>query len=340
MTSASSRPVRVALDAMGGDHAPEETVKGAVEAAQQGTPVLLVGDPQALQQQLAMHGAQKLPIQVVPSEGVILEGEHPVQALRQKPRASILVATGLVKAGKADAVVTMGSTGAAMAAGTVLLGLLEGIERPALGGPIVGTAPNTVLIDLGTNVDCRPAQLLNFAIIGAVFARSFLKVQDPRVALLSVGAEEGKGNRQVRETFELFKGSGLRFIGNIEGHEVPAGKADVVVCDGFVGNILMKFTEGLGSALSQRLLERLEGRLSSEEARSVAQEIYDWTNVVERVGGGPIFGVNGVVVVGHGRSRAPTVTRAIHTARLAVEVDLIASLQQELRRYQERGSRP
>lgn len=336
MSSPAAPSARIALEAMGGDFAPQETVKGAVAAAQDGVQVLLVGDPEALQGELSRYATERLPIRVIPSEGVIQESESPVQALRQKPKASIVVATGLVKAGQADAVVTMGSTGAAMAASALALGLMEGIERPALGGPIVGTAPHTVIIDLGTNVDCRPSQLLSFAVIGTVFARSFLKVENPRVALLSLGAEEGKGNRQVRETYGLFQQSGLNFIGNIEGHEVPVGKADVVVCDGFVGNVLMKFTEGLGSALSRHFAARLQGKVSTEEAQAMAQELYELTNVVERWGGGPIFGVNGVVVVGHGRARAPAVIHAIGTARQAVELGLVSSLREELKRVQQK----
>ena len=246
MTTADEA-VRIAVDAMGGDNAPGEVVAGAVAAAREGgVQILLVGDPEQVQAELARHDASRLPIMPVPSEGIILEGEPPAMALRQKPRASILVSTGLVKQGKAHASVTMGSTGAAMAAAAVVLGLSEGVDRPALGGPVVGVSPNTFIIDLGTNVDCRPAQMLSFAVIGDVFARQFWGVERPRVALLSVGEESGKGNRQVREVTELLEKSGLNFIGNVEGNDLSADKAEVVVCDGFVGNIVMKLTEGLG----------------------------------------------------------------------------------------------
>ena len=193
--------IRIAVDAMGGDHAPSEIVKGAVEFAASGEgQVMLVGDPEAVQHELAAYDVSRLPIGVIPSEGVIEEGEPPALALRQKPKASILVATGMVKRGMVDACVSMGSTGATMAAAAVVLGLAKGVERPALGGPVVGMAPNTCILDLGSNVDCRPRQLLSFGAIGDVFARSFWGVENPRVALLSVGAEVGKGNRQVRET--------------------------------------------------------------------------------------------------------------------------------------------
>ena len=324
-------PVRIALDAMGGDNAPSEIVKGAVQFAARGLgQVMLVGDPEALQTELGSHDASRLPIGVVPSEGVITEDESPALALRQKPRASILVATGMVKQGHADACVTMGSTGAAMAAGAVILGLASGVERPALGGPILGVAPNTCVLDLGTNVDCRPRQLLSFGAIGDVFARTFFDVEEPRVALLSVGAEAGKGNRQVRETTELFENSGLNFIGNIEANDLPKGAAEVVVCDGFVGNIVMKLTEGLGQQLSEHLRSRLDGVVPSDELDSLLQEFYEMNNVVESRGGGPLFGVNGISVVGHGAARADAVERALGMAKMVAETDFVSQMNSRL----------
>ena len=334
---ADQKIVRVAVDAMGGDHAPGEVVAGAVEAARHGdVQLLLVGDPDTVEPELARHDIDGLPIMPVPSEGVVLEQDSPATALRQKPRASILVATGAVKQGKADASVTMGSTGAAMAAAAVVLGVIEGIERPALGGPIVGLAPRTVIVDLGTNVDCRPGQLLSFAVIGHVFARQFWGVEQPRVALLSVGAEAGKGNRQVRETTDLLAGSGLNFVGNVEANDLPAGAVDVAVCDGFVGNIVMKLTEGLGAAFADHLGRRLDKKLPETEAERITEEVYELGNVVETFGGGPLLGVNGVSVVGHGRGRAASVRRAIETARHAVEVGLVPGLNEELARVRDR----
>ena len=324
---------RVAVDAMGGDYAPTETVAGAVEAARHdGVAIVLVGDPEIVQSELGKHDAGKLPIKAVPSEGVVVEGEPPALALRQKPRASVIVATGLVKEGHADACVTMGSTGAAMAAAAVLLGVIEGIDRPALGGPIIGLAPRTVVLDVGTNVDCRSAQLLSFAVIGDVFARQFWGLESPRVAMLSVGAESGKGNRQVREASEIISKAGLNFVGNLEANDLFNDMAEVVVCDGFVGNVVMKLTEGLGEALSHHLRQRLEGVLSPAELDDVVREVYELNNQAETHGGGPLFGVNGVSVVGHGSARAAAVRRAIGTAKLAVESRFISKLNEELAR--------
>ena len=323
--------VRIAVDAMGGDNAPSEVVRGTVQFASTGQGyVLLVGEPEALQAELAQYDISRLPIRVIPSEGVIREGEQPALTLRQKPKASVLVSTGMVKRGMADACVTMGSTGAAMAAAAVVLGLAKGVERPALGGPVVGVAPQTCILDLGTNVDCRPRQLLSFGAIGDVFARSFWGHKNPRVALLSVGAEAGKGNRQVRETTEMFEQSGLNFIGNVEANDIPKGAAEVVVCDGFVGNIVMKLTEGLGQQLNERLRENLVGKIPEGELDSLLDDIYDISNVVETRGGGPLLGVNGVSVVGHGSARADAVERAIGTAKLAIETEFIPQMNRQL----------
>ena len=329
-------PVRVAVDAMGGDYAPAEVVAGAVEAARNDkAQIALVGDRDGVQAELAKHETDGLPITVVPSDGVVLEGEAPARALRQKPRASILVSTGLVKKGLADASVTMGSTGAAMAAAAVVLGVIEGIERPALGGPVVGLAPRTVIVDLGSNVDCRPSQLVSFAVIGHVFARQFWGVERPRVALLSVGAEAGKGNRQVQETTALMAKSGLNFIGNVEPGELTTGAVEVAVCDGFVGNVIMKLTEGLGHGMADFVRGRLDGKLPAEDLDRLTAEVYEVNNVAETFGGGPLFGVNGVSVVGHGRAKAESVRRAIGTAKRAVEVDFVAHLNEELAQVRE-----
>ncbi len=329
-------PVRIAVDAMGGDYAPGEVVAGVVAAVREGgLQVGLVGDPEAVGAELARHDAGGLPIMVVPSEGVIEEGEQAALALRRKPRASILVATGLVKKGMADGCVTMGSTGAAMAAAAVILGMLEGIERPALGGPIIGLAPRTAVIDVGTNLDCRPAQLLNFAVLGSVFASLFWDIEVPRIALLSVGGEVGKGNRQVRETSELFERTLPNFIGNIEANELPMGKTDVAVADGFVGNIVMKLTEGLGAGIADLVAERLKGRLPDDQVQELAREIYEVNNLAEVHGGGPLLGVRGISVVGHGRGKADAVQRAIGTARRSVEGDLAAMQAAQLQKIRD-----
>jgi glycerol-3-phosphate acyltransferase PlsX len=310
--------VPIALDAMGGDFAPAETVAGAVlAAAKGGIAVLLVGDTAAVQAELKRHPqAARLPLIPVPSEGVVIEGEAPAQAFRSKPRASIFVAAGAVKQGKAKALVSMGSTGATIAAATVVFGTMEGIDRGALGGPIIGFAPKQVIIDVGTNVDTKPQMFVDFAALGAAMARIVLGVPEPRVAVLSVGAEEGKGNRQVKEAAELLKQTSLKFTGNVEGHDLPFGRAEVVICDGFVGNVVMKLTEGLGEAVAHEVEKKLG---QTPQAKELSRHLYDLMNIVEAYGGGPLFGVKGVAIVGHGRAKAESVANALMTAKLVVE---------------------
>ncbi len=317
---------------MGGDFAPVEAVTGAVLAARASdVAVLLVGDPAVVQEHLDAHpGSADLPISIAPSMGVVGEGEQPARALRQKSNASIFVATELVKEGRAGACVSMGSTGASMAAAAVILGMMEGLERPCLGGPIVGLAPKTIIIDVGTNVDCKPAQLLSFAIIGEVFANQFWDINSPRVALLSVGSETGKGNRQVRETTRLLEASDLNFVGNVEGNDLPAGVVDVVVCDGFAGNVVMKLTEGIGVSLVEHLASATNGQVNPEVMSLIKDEILKTTNPAQDRGGGPLLGVNGVSVVGHGRADATEVANAIATAKLALELGFIDRLTERL----------
>ena len=321
--------IPIALDAMGGDHGPAVTVPAALKAiGAGGVAVALVGDPAAIEVELAKYDtpAKKL-VQVVPAEGVIEEGANPALALRANPKASVLIAAGAVKMGKAKAFVSMGSTGASIAAGTVLLGTIEGIERGALGGPIVGYAPNSVIIDLGTNVDTKPSQLADFAALGSLMSRLIYGKDNPRVALLSVGSEEGKGNAQVKATTELLRSSSLNFIGNIEPNELTQDKAEVVVCDGFVGNVVLKLTEGLGRAITDHIKSALP---ASPEVDALAKEVFERTNRLEALGGGPLLGLKGAAIVGHGSSGVEAVAGAIGTAKIVVENDYIGAQAGEL----------
>ncbi len=324
------RGFRVALDAMGGDHAPAEIVSGGVAAAREGATVFLVGVPERVQAELDKQDVSGLAIQIVPSDDAIEETEQPALALRRKPKASVLVATGLVKEGIADAVVSMGSTGALMASAHFLLGTLENLDRPVLGGPALGYAPNTIWLDMGANVDARPTQFLDFAAIGVATARAYLQIENPSVALLNVGEEPTKGSKQIKEAYTTLKeASGLNFIGNVEGHEAAQGKANVIVADGFVGNALLKYSEGLSQAIARDLGERLAPEIGPEKARDIAMSIFRKINLME-AGGGPILGVNGIVVVGHGRARAPMVHGAIRTAELLKDSGLVSAIKTEL----------
>jgi glycerol-3-phosphate acyltransferase PlsX len=321
--------VRVAVDAMGGDYAPKEIVKGTIEAARRkGVELILVGFEDAIWRELEKYDASELPIRVVNASQVVQEGESPVAALRLKPDASIVVATRMVKEGESDAVVSMGYTGTVMVAAIEILGKLEGINRPAAGGLMCGFAPTTIVFDMGPNPDCRPRDLLNFAVIGSVVARKIFHIANPTVALLSNGSEEGKGNLLVKKAYQLFKQRNLNFMGNVEGNDIPFGRANVIVCDGFIGNVLLKFCEGLGQAVVERVKAALEKQLPEEQIETIANNLFALTHVGEE--GGPIYGVDGVVVIGHGRSEAPQVADAINVAKLAVESNLVEELKLEL----------
>ena len=327
-----NHPITVAIDAMGGDDGPSTIVEGSVLAAKQGKAnIILVGDQDVVETELSKHESESLPITIVPSNGKIEDTEAPALGLRQKPKASIVVATHLVKSGKADAVVSMGSTGATMASAVVLLGTIDGIDRPAIGGPIVGSAPNQVILDLGSNLDCRPQQLVGFGVLGSVFSKVLLKISDPKIGLLSVGSEEGKGNTQIKEATELFKKSGLNFIGNVEGNDLVVGKADIVVCDGFVGNVVLKLVEGLSMGLAGQLQTALSNSsMPSEIVSKLMNKLISENNVVDSRGGGPIFGVNGVSIIGHGSANAGTVQRAVEMATMCVSSKLIEEMNEQV----------
>ena len=319
----SSQLIPIALDAMGGDSGPASTVPAAAQAVEKGgLAIALVGDPDAVQSELEKidSPAKKL-LRIVPSKGVVGEDELPAESVRSKPRASVFVSAGLVKAGKVKGFVSMGSTGASIAAATVAYGTLPGIDRGALGGPVIGYSPNTVIIDLGTNVDTRPSRLADFAAMGAVMAQVILNIPTPSVALLSVGTEANKGNQQVKQTADLLRSSGLNFIGNIEGNDLINCKANVVICDGFVGNIILKLTESLGKTIAEEAETAISDRA---EAAHLKRGIIEKTNpLVTSYGGGPLLGVKGVAIVGHGSATISSIANAILTARRIVVSDFL-----------------
>lgn len=323
--------MKIAVDGMGGDRAPEEIVKGAVLAAREhGVDIALVGPEERMRAELAKHDDKGVNIEVVHAPEYLVEGEHPAFALRQKRNASIIIATKLVRDHKADAVVSAGPTGGVVAAALYLLGTIEGMSRPVLGGTFLGFAPNTIVMDLGGNVDCQPHHFLDFAVVGTVYAREILNIPNPTVALLSVGTEEGKGNTAVNESAPLLKQSGLNFIGNVEGHDIPSGKANVIVCDGFVGNILLKYTEALGKTIGNWLKGKTDGKLPTDEIDKIVRELVIATNVAETAGGGPLWAVNGIAVIVHGRADEREMANAIGQAKFAVERDLVGLLKKEL----------
>jgi glycerol-3-phosphate acyltransferase PlsX len=282
-----------------------------------------------MEAELAVAESRGVVLSLVEAPQVIAMEEHPAEAVRRKEGASIVVATRLVREGAVDAGVTMGHTGAAMIAALWLLGPIEGILRATIGTPYLGIQEQTFILDGGANVDCKPAHLLQFALMGSLYVEKIMGVKNPAVALLSNGAEEGKGNRAIIEAFPLLAKSGLNFIGNIEGMDIPLGRANVVVTDGLVGNVVVKLTEGLTSRLLTMMEEELVPILPSQILDSVLRPAlaemrkrYHYS----RIGGMPLLGVNGVVVIGHGRSKAPSVVSAMGQAKRAVESGLVESI--------------
>jgi glycerol-3-phosphate acyltransferase PlsX len=264
---------------------------------------------------------------------VVTEEESPALAYRTKPRASVYVAAGIVKAGKASGFVSMGSTGASIAASTVLYGTMDGIERGALGGPVIGYSPRTVIVDLGTNVDTRPEQLLDFGALGSIMSRVIYKEKNPKIALLSVGKEKGKGSSLVKETSVLLENSGLNFVGNIEPDDLLKNEFEVVLCDGFVGNIILKLTESLGKIICSQINEILG---ETDISKTLTASIFEKTNTLESFGGGPLLGVKGVAIVGHGASGIKAIVNAINTANFVIDVDFIEEQINELLRVRKR----
>jgi glycerol-3-phosphate acyltransferase PlsX len=331
----TGKMVRIAVDAMGGDNAPAETVKGAVQAARDlGVEIILVGPRAEVERELGSHDTAGLPIRIVDATEIIADGEHPVLAVMRKPNSSIAVATKLVKSGEADAVVSAGSTGACMVCGMQYLGTLPGIDRPMAGGPFLQLSPQTSVFDMGVNVYCQPERLVNFAVAGCVFSKSFLGIENPTVGLLNVGSEEGKGNELAKAAYPLLQKSGLNFIGNVEGMDIPKGKANVIVCDGFVGNILLKFCEGLGEIVRDWLLQELKELVPHEDLEAVTDKLWRLMSPGAVLGGAPLWGVDGLVMVCHGNSRAPQIAHTIREAKACAETGFIELLRSELEKAQ------
>lgn len=323
--------MKIAVDAMGGDFAPEEIIKGAVQGAKDyNVGIILVGPQERIQVELAKYDTACLDIEIVHTDEYLIEGEHPAYAMRKKRNASIMLATKLIREGKTAAAVGAGPTGGVFASALQVLGTLEGLARPVIGGQFLGFAPETIMIDLGGNVDSRPDQLLDFGIVGMVYARKWMNISNPTVALLSNGVEEGKGNEVVRETHALFKKSGLNFIGYVEGNDIAYGKVNVIICDGFVGNVVAKFCEGLGDITARWLENELRSKLPEDETSKIITALKRATIPADAMGGGPLWGVNGVVCKAHGRSKAPEIAMTIGTAKRAVELDLTGTLKSEL----------
>ena len=307
----------VAVDAMGGDNAPGEIVKGAVEAvlASEQVIVKLVGKEDIVNAELAKYEYDKERIEVVNATEVILTEEPPVKAIKSKKDSSIVVAMNMVKRGEADALVSAGSSGAILVGGQVIVGRIKGIERPPL-APLIPTKDGvSLLIDCGANVDARPSHLVQFAKIGSIYMENVVGIKKPRVAIVNIGAEEEKGNALVHETFPMLKNCpDINFIGSIEARDIPAGYADVIVCEAFVGNVILKLYEGLGATLIGKVKEGLMSTFRSKMGALLIKPALKKTLKAfqtEEYGGAPLLGLNGLVVKTHGSSKAIEVKNSI-----------------------------
>jgi phosphate acyltransferase len=310
--------MKIAVDAMGGDFGPAVVVEGAVTAARElGLISVLVGDKAAVERELVRLGAQGLGLSVRHASQVVGMGESPSQALRRKRDSSLRVAAELVKEGECDALVSAGNTGAAMAIGMFVLDVLPGVDRPAIAAALPSLSGYTVLIDAGANVDPKPRHLFQFAVMGHVYSRDIVGKDHPRVGLLSVGAEEGKGNELTKETFEQLRGSSLNFIGNVEGRDIYNGRSDVVVTDGFTGNVCLKVSESLAEMLTAMMREELRrdvvsmtGAALSRRAFARMKKRVDYTEM----GGAPLLGINGASIICHGASPVKAIKNGIRVA--------------------------
>ncbi len=328
--------VKVALDAMGGDNAPVEIIKGAVEAVEQEKKikVFLVGKEDVIKEELKKYTYPAEQIEIVPASQVIETAEPPVNAIRSKKDSSIVKALHLVKEGQCDAFVSAGSTGAVLVGGQVLVGRAKGVERPPL-APLIPTENGvSLLIDCGANVDARPSHLVQFAKMGSIYMKNIMNVPNPRVAIVNIGAEEEKGNALVKETFPLLKEcKDINFIGSIEARDIPAGAADVIVCEAFVGNVILKLYEGVGATLLKKVKGGMMSSLRSKIGALLVKPALKQTLKsfdLDEYGGAPLLGLKGLVVKTHGSSKAVEIRNTILQCVTFKEQGIIEKIKESL----------
>jgi glycerol-3-phosphate acyltransferase PlsX len=325
----------IAVDAMGGDHAPRAEVEGALLAVRElGVRVVLVGIEATVRQELNRHRHRGMPIEIVNATEIITMTDSPSQAFRRKKDSSLHVAAKMVRDGKADALVTAGNTGAAMTVARFVLGTLPSVDRPALAAPFPNMREKvTIILDVGANVDSKPLQIEQFAVMGEIYYRAIWGVKKPRVALLSIGEEEMKGNELTREAAALLKQTALNFVGNVEGRDVFRGNVDVIVCDGFIGNVALKISEGLVEHIGGMLKKAIKSSLTSQLGYALSKSAFDSfrkrTDYSE-YGGAPLLGVRGITVIGHGRSNPNAIKNAIRVANELCRSRVNEKIEQEL----------
>ncbi len=331
--------MKIAVDAMGGDHAPAAIVQGGLDAARIANgdfEVVFVGDQKQIEEEISHHHfVSHLPYSIVHAPEKIEMDESPATALKRKPNASIVVCQQLQREGKVQAVVSAGHTGAAMGSALLILGRLPGVHRPAIGTVLPASHGFVFMIDVGANVDSKPKNLQQFAIMGSIFVSKVLGVEHPRVGLLSIGEEPGKGNELVQEAYKLLKESPVNFVGNVEGRDILKSVADVVVCDGFVGNILLKFAESVGGIYSLYMRRQIGKKIISNIGAFLLKPTFKGLKKIwsyEEYGGAPLLGVNGVVIIGHGSSTPRAIMNAILEAAKMAQSRMNEEIKHEMQK--------
>lgn len=329
---------RIAVDAMGGDYGLSVIVPAAVNAAKTGLPITLVGDEHMIRSELAKLDTGSCAIDIVHASQVVTMEDKPADAMRKKKDSSIQVACKLVKEGKADGVVSAGNSGATVACGMFTIGRIKGVLRPGMAGIMPTEKKPMVLLDVGANVDSKPEHLFQFGLMADVLARDVLGYENPRIGLLTIGEEEGKGNTLVKTTYDMLKNSSLNFMGNIEGRDIFTGDVDVAVCDGFVGNVALKLAEGLAHSFGSLLKGELKRDIVSKLGAMLAMKAFKrFSRLLDKseYGGAPVLGLNGIVLVCHGKADSRAVEKAIEMAATFVKNDAVAHLKEGLAAHKE-----
>lgn len=319
--------MKIIIDAMGGDHAPQAPVKAAVKAVGElEVEIILVGKTDVVEKELSKYNYNKDKISIAHAEDVISNHEEPAKAVRSKKNASVVVAANMLKNGEGDAMLSMGNTGALLASGLLIVGRIKGVLRPALGALLPSAKGPKMLIDAGANTNCKPENLVQFGIMGSIYMKNVLGIDSPTVGLMSNGEEEGKGDELTKETYPLLKNAPVNFIGNIEGRDVMEGTADVITCDGFVGNVILKTVEGMGHVVSKKVKGIfMKGLFTKLGALFVMKGLNEFKQAMDyrEYGGAPLLGTKKPVIKGHGSSDAKAVFSAIYQAKKFVETSVI-----------------
>lgn len=319
--------MKIAIDAMGGDYAPEEVVKGAVSALEKrDLEIILLGNREKVKEELIKYEYKKDKLSVIDCKEYIETGEFPLDAIRSKRDSSIVVGTKLLKVNKADAFISAGNSGAVMAAALLELGCVPGIRRPTIGATLPTANGKGLVLDVGSNVDCKPEHLLQFALIGSKYAKYILGIENPKIGLLNIGEEENKGNKFTQNAYKKLINSNINFMGNIEGKDIFKGKVDVIVCDGFTGNILLKSSEGLAkfllTSINHMIISQLPQNQEMDKLKQYFMNLVKMTDYTEH-GGSPLLGVNGLCFICHGRSKAKSFKNAILNTGKLIDANIV-----------------